>query len=503
MALTQEIFAQHTDKPAGGGWFLFSWPLVTALFAYGYLLWHGPFMLKDSDTHWHVATGRWILENGAVPRVDPFSHTMRGAPWTAHEWLSDVLMAWAHQWGGWTFVAALAAFAFAIAIALLTRALLQWLEPVYVLLFVGLGLRMTADHALARPHLITMPLMMLWMVELVRARDQGRRPRLWLLPIMTIWANAHGGFTLGILLAGVFAAEALLEAWGDRAKVVAVLRSWGLFLVLAVAAALITPHGIQGVWFTWQVLMQYTFAHEIITEWQSPNFHVFQPFELWLLAGLAMVLHQGLRLPPMRLVLLLGLLHMALKHARYIEMVGLLAPLVIAAPFGAQWRERRRSSQQFEGADRLFAKLAAPAGPAAVIVAAAFMGALPAWMAATRPLDFGANLAPVKAIEAAKAAGVRGPVLNSNEYGGYLAYIGIPTFIDGRSDMYGDAFLAQYREALDLSSSNALEKLIDKYKVTWTLLSPGTPAITLLDHSPEWRRVYADDSSVVHARVQP
>ena len=104
---------------------------------------------------------------------------------------------------------------------------------------------------------------------------------------------------------------------------------------------------------------------------------------------------------------------------------------------------------------------------------------------------------------ALRGAGVRGPVLNSNEYGGYLAYIGIPTFIDGRSDMYGDAFLAQYREALDLSSSNALEKLIDKYKVTWTLLSPGTPAITLLDHSPEWRRVYADDSSVVHARVQP
>ncbi|GAB2582427.1 hypothetical protein GCM10027034_12890 [Ramlibacter solisilvae] len=502
MALDQNIALARADRPAAG-FFLASWPLLTAVLTYAYLLAHGASMLLDGDTHWHVATGRWILEHGVVPQVDPFSHTMRGSPWTAHEWLSDVALAWVYQWGGWTFVTALAAFAFAVTIALLTRTLLRWLEPVYALLFVGIAYAMTQGHALARPHLLAMPLLMAWTVELVRAREDGRRPGFWLLPVMTIWANMHGGFTLGIALACAFAAEAALEAWPDRARLAAVARSWGSFLVLAVVAAMVTPHGPQGLWFTWQVLVQYTYALDVISEWQSPNFHGFQPLELWLLGGLALVMHQGLRLPPMRLLLLLGLIHMALKHARYIEMLGLLAPLVFAPAFAAQWRERRRGKAQFDGADRFFEKLAAPAGPGAILLALVLLVAIPSWMARARPLDFGPTLAPTAAIQAAKAAGVSGPVLNSYGSGGYLAFAGIPSFIDGRSDMYGDAFLRQYREALGLATSDGLQKLVDKYGVTWTLLDAGTPAVALLDHLHGWRRVYADDHTVVHARNNP
>jgi len=44
-----------------------------------------PQVLGDGDTWSHVATGEWIIAHGAAPRVDPFSHSMAGAPWTAHE----------------------------------------------------------------------------------------------------------------------------------------------------------------------------------------------------------------------------------------------------------------------------------------------------------------------------------------------------------------------------------------------------------------------------------
>ena len=93
----------------------------------------------DGDTYWHVATGRWILENGVVPTQDPFSHTMRGTAWTAFEWLSQVILAAAHQLGGWTGLVALTALAFAATIALLTRALLRWLEPIYAVHVRGVG----------------------------------------------------------------------------------------------------------------------------------------------------------------------------------------------------------------------------------------------------------------------------------------------------------------------------------------------------------------------------
>ncbi len=192
--------------------------------------------------------------NGAVPTVDPFSHTMRGAAWTAHEWLSEVILAVAHQIGGWTFVVAVTALAFAATIALLTRALLRWLEPIYALLFAVLAVSMTAGHLLARPHILAMPLMMIWTIELVRASEEKRSPRLWLLPVMTLWANMHGGFTLGLALACAFAVEALLAC--PREQRLATGKTWGLFLALALGSALVTPHGVQGILFTWQMLVR-------------------------------------------------------------------------------------------------------------------------------------------------------------------------------------------------------------------------------------------------------
>lgn len=478
---------------------LFSWPLLLAVAVYLFFVRHGRNLLLDGDTYWHIATGRWIIQNASVPSMDPFSHTMRGAVWTAHEWLSDVVLAAAHQVGGWTLVVAVAALAFAATIALMTRALLRTLEPIYALLFAVLAILMTASHVLARPHMLAMPLMMLWTIELVRASESNRSPGLWLLPVMTLWANLHGGFTLGIALACAFALEAVLTA--ARPQRVATARSWGFFLVLSVASGLLTPHGIQGILFTWQVMFEQSYMLERVGEWRSPNFHGFQPIEFWLLGGLAMIAYQGLRLPPVRLLLLVGLLHLALKHVRNIELVGLLAPLFVAAPLARQWRERQRSKQQLEGADRFFGLLARPAGRGALATALLMIVGVPLWSSGARTLELPESVAPVRALEAVQKADIQGPVFNSYGSGGYLIFQGIPVFIDGRADMYGDTFLKQYLDALELRTPDGLEKLLAKYGVAWTLLEPDSSAVALLDHLPEWRRLHADKTAVVHVKA--
>src|SRR5262249_58185553 len=57
-------------------------------------------LLIDSDTGWHIRAGELILETHAVPRRDPFSHTMAGRDWFAWEWLTDLIMATLHRhWG--------------------------------------------------------------------------------------------------------------------------------------------------------------------------------------------------------------------------------------------------------------------------------------------------------------------------------------------------------------------------------------------------------------------
>lgn len=47
-----------------------------------------------TDTWWHLATGRLILENRSVPLADPFSHTRFGAPWkgAAANWISQLTL---------------------------------------------------------------------------------------------------------------------------------------------------------------------------------------------------------------------------------------------------------------------------------------------------------------------------------------------------------------------------------------------------------------------------
>lgn len=492
--MPSETAINSARTPAG-----LSWPLIVAALAYLGLLALGQRLLGDPDTYWHIATGRWVLEHWAIPDHDPFSHTLQGAQWTAHEWLAEAILALAYQAGGWVGVAALTALAFAGAMALLTRFLLRNMESVHVLIFVALAAMLAAPHLLARPHVLVMPLMVVWMAGLVRASEEGNTPSLWLLLAMALWANLHGGFTLGLGLAAVFAAEAILAA-RKRGQAFQAAKSWGVFAVLALLAALLTPHGIRGVAFTAQIFSS-SYALSQIGEWQPANFRGIQPLEIWLMVGLAAALHQGWRLPLIRLALLLGFMHLALQHGRYIELLGLLVPLFLASPLVAQWRLHARQEHQAARLDRVFQSLARRAHPAAVATVAVVL--LLATLAAGRSgtIQPSAEITPAQAIEAARKAKVTGPVLNDYGFGGYLIFAGIPPYIDGRADMYGDAFMKETLEAISGKNTENLVKLLRERRIEWTLLSANTAAVELLDHLPGWRRLYADKVAVVHVRT--
>ena len=68
-------------------------PLGIGLATYATVLARGSALLSDPDVYLHIAVGRWIIAHGSVPHEDVFSHSMRGAPWVPHEWLSEVILA--------------------------------------------------------------------------------------------------------------------------------------------------------------------------------------------------------------------------------------------------------------------------------------------------------------------------------------------------------------------------------------------------------------------------
>lgn len=490
--------ASNANAP-GFRTFGISWPLLTALFAFSQILTNQRFgaVLGDPDTYWHLAAGRWILANKAVPHVDPFSHSMPGGAWIAHEWLSEVVLASVHALTDWAGLVVLVAMIFAGTLAYLLRFLLGRMEPIHALLLTALAAGMLMGHLLARPHVLVWPLLAVWVGTLVDAGERGRSPPWWTLILMTLWANLHGSFVLGLGLSGVLALDAVLSQPVELRRKVAV--RWGCFVGLAVIAAMVTPSGWQGLWYPVQVSGM-ELALKVISEWRSPDFQKLQTLEVWLMLVLAAACSGRMRLPLLRLLLVLGLVHLALKHHRHMSVLGLVSPFLIAAPFAAVWSKTKGAARDAEALDRIFAAFALPArrGAVAVVVALAVL-MIVAVLQAGRFTPAAAS-SPEMAVDAAIREGASGPVFNSYNFGGYLIYRGIPVFIDGRADMYGDGLLKRYIDAVGLADTGALEKLLTEYRIGWTLLTAGTPAVALLDRLPGWRRVHADEVAIVHVR---
>lgn len=476
-----------------------SWPLLVALLALAGVLGSPRFnaVLADPDTYWHLATGRWILEHNAVPQSDPFSFSMSGAPWAPHEWLSQVVLAAVSHSANWTGLVTLVALVFSGTLAYMTRFFLRRMEPVYALLFTALAAAMMMGHLLVRPHIFGWALMAVWIGTLIDAGEERRDPPWWAFGVMALWANLHSSFFLGLALAGALAVDAILRFPVQQRCGAA--RRWAIFIGLAILASMVTPSGWKGLWFPLEV-MGMPFSLDVIQEWRSPDFHSPQILEFWLMLLLAVACFGRLRLPLIRLILVLGLAHLALKHQRHIAILGLIAPFLLASPFAAARLSLKGRGGDVEGLDRVFEALAAPATRSATLVAAFASILLIGLSLYLEHFEPPPEKTPARALDAANNAGAMGPVLNSYNFGGYLIYRGVPVFIDGRSDMYGDALLKQYVDAVGLSKPDALPRLLADYGIGWTLLEPGTPAVTLLDHLPGWRRVHADTVAVVHVR---
>lgn len=457
-------------------------PLWVGAAIYGLLLILAPQLLNDPDTYSHIALGRWIIANRAVPFVDPFTHTAAGTHWVAFEWLSQVAYAAAHAVGGWPAVVVLAAGAVALSFALLTRFLLRELAPIPTLTLVTCAVVLASPHVLARPHVLAFPLMVIWVAALVRAVDNGERPPFRLLPLMTLWANLHGSFTFGLAIILPIAFEALWNAPTAARK--PLLWQWLAFTALALLAGSLTPYGAELIEVTHRTIALGP-ALLAIAEWRAQDFSQLGPFEVILLGGFGYALYRRIALPPLRILMLLGLVHLALAQQRHADLVALLAPLFLARPLAR--------NAGFAGDEEPSQDLLRPA------VAVAALVALASTFPGMRQLSPDERITPAAAVAAADLRNA-GPIFNDYAFGGYLDFIGIAPFIDGRSELYGTAFNLRYHRATSLQNVAEFLQLLKDYKIQATLLTPQTPAASYLDLLPEWQRVYADQIAVVHVR---
>ena len=448
-----------------------------------------PTLFADGDTNWHVGAGRWMLAHGAAPRVDPFSYTFAGKPWLADEWGSSVLLALAYGAAGWSGVAILTGFAVALNVAVVAAEIAPRLGTLTVIATLGLLIAVIWPLVLARPHILALPLTAIWLAGLLRARRAGRSPPLWLLAVMALWANLHGSYLFGVGLVGVFGLEAALETPGRR---LSTLARWAWFGLAAAASALLTPNGVAGLISPFRKLLMGALAD--IGEWKPADFTHPTPFEIALIMTLFVALYRGVRMGAVRAGLLLLLLAMALQHQRHESLLAVGAAMLLAEPLA-----RALEPQRAARAPSLWSAPAQEIAAPLLVIALLFAGLI-AWRV-SRPIVRADNRAtPVEALAHVPPALAAQPVLNFYDFGGWLIFKGVRDFIDGRNDMYGDAFVKNYIAVERDADPVAVAATFSRWKIAWTILPPTSKLAALLDRTPGWRRLYSDKYAVVQAR---
>jgi hypothetical protein len=437
-------------------------------------------LLADPDMLWHVRTGQDILATGRFPSVDSYSWTMAGQPWIAKEWLSQVLYALAFALGGWTGAALLALFAASAAYAIVFAHVERRAGGLFALAVIVVIALAGNFHLLARPHVLAWPVVALFAAQLLEAAEQGRAPRLRAALLVALWANLHGSFLFGFIVMPFFAWEALARTEGSRGRLA--LR-WLAFALACGLAALIHPYG-WGAIAAARGVLELGPTLSLIVEWRPQNFAGFGHFEFILLLGIGAALLSGLRLPAPRVALLAALLHSMLAHVRQETLGLIIIALLLGAPVAALGAVTRLPREK---------RTLAAFGIAVLL-------AVTAGMAIGRgPLTLPAELAPQAALDAARAAGVTGGVLNEDRFGGFLVSQHVPTYVDGRAELFG---MMHYDLSLAVAGRKpeTLAALLADPRIGWTLLPSVMPANQVLAVSPDWRQVFRDDVATVFVR---
>ena len=464
-----------------------------------------PRLLGDAGIGWHIRNGEIMLQTHAVTRADPFSSTMNGRPWYAWEWLYDVGIAAVHHVAGLNGVVLVTAFVIALSFFLLFRFLLARGTdlPLAVLLLV-LAVGGSAIHLLARPHVVSWLLTLVWFYLIESSESAANSRRLYWLPvIMLLWTNVHGGFLMGFVLLAIYLVDALLY-YRENRKLVGKL--W-VVAGLSFLATFVNPYGYGLHIHVYQYLSN-RFLMNHIDEFASPNFHGVgqQCFLLLLLISIAAVAARRERVRTSHLLLMLFAAYSGLYASRNLPLSSMFLVL-IAGPIlsRAMANGPRIFSRMHAFSERtaiVEARSRAHLWPMLAIVLAAVVFAGKGSFAGRQIMNahFEGKRFPVEAAAAIETMGLPPTIFAPDYWGGYLIYRFYPRMrvvVDDRHDLYGETFLRQYLATIHLAPD--WMKLLDDNHVDWALLPAGSTLANALKQS-NWQVGFEDQTSVLLER---
>jgi hypothetical protein len=453
--------------------------------------------LLDSDIWWHLKVGDWIVQHRAVPFVGILSRTAAARPWVAYSWGFEVILSRVYAWlglVGFAYFGILLSLLVSITLfgtcfALSRRFWRSWLLTL-------LGALAFAYAVYPRPVFFSMILFNVMLYMLLKAQRSGRIQGLYWFPLLFIlWANLHIQFIYGLATLGLYITVTAAVRLASRLSVdVSALRISPLSLfrltaifVTSLAASCIGPYSYR----LFTVVIEYSHATQtyyVIQELLSPNFNSFTYFIfLFVLMAAFYVAGWRKKIDPFQLSLMIVGMLCAFRTVRDAWFAVIPAILFLADV-----------SPEATDRDPAFTPLELLSVTGSVAVLAFLLGTNMGFN--TRGIDYSISQEyPVDAANFLRTVKPPGPLYNDFNWGGFLSWYlaEYPVAIDGRNDLYGDKFVADYLHFNGGDRTDGDPQLDESGIV---LLSKDASLAKLLKFDSRFKLVYEDQLSDVFLR---
>jgi hypothetical protein len=472
-------------------------------------LWH-------TDVWGHLSYGRWIVQHGRVPTVEPLLPLSQGMTFLDLPWLSQLIgYGMVQQFGisGLQFLNALGVVAlagiFTFAVYSRTRnlgAALLTLVAIYVGSYQQL--------LVFRPQLAGMVCF-----AAVFAMGTASRWRSWYLlaipVVFAFWANLHGSFIMGLGLLGALTV-------GRAADVLVRTRKWkyvfaergvrGLFLAteLSLLAILLNPYGIAVYPEVFAVAGNKNL--ESLIEWDPLTLRMKQGRVAFAMAlGLVTLYRFSPRRVSIREVLLLcGLGAASLWHSRMIAWWAPVAAYYLGLHLAACWRHWRGPRKVEPARGGLWTVIAL--GLAWIAFAYSPFGVVALHGQSSDPQmrekRYRASVSPLTPIDITDYLNrhvPKGLVFNSYEWGDYLLWAGpkgIQVFVNSHAHLVSQEVWQDYFTIL--RTLPGWEEKLKRYGVnTMVLDKDQKELIAAMEKLTDWEKKFSDSKGSVFVRKQP
>jgi hypothetical protein len=436
--------------------------------------------IYEPDLWWHLAQGREAAA-GRLVHTNVFNAIYASYPQPYTPWLFDLGAYAAWRLAGGTGVQIAQAALLSLTFVLTFLAARQRATTAAVIAVLVLGWFVLEPRAIPRPHLASFAGMAgcALLIEHSRRRASAT-PLVWALPLVALWSNLHVESLLGVLFVMLFATAEFVRpmALANRREAV---RAIGIGAA-GLMATMANPYG----WGLARYLAENRHVPQFlnIAELRPAYLPNYRAFFLYLAVCSALLLWRARTTAPWEVVVTIVFAALGVKYLRFTPLI-----LFVTAPLLAE-RVGRLIARGIDGRAVVVTMLAA-----GIVTARQPLAAFTRLEVGTRavapPQFFPADFAHV-----VRDAGLHGPVFNSMNLGGFVAWELYPEtqiFQDSRLQAVpSQHFLSILKASRSPEDWGAMLRGID-----WAVISlPRPNELSGAGHfrEPAWITVFEDEA---------